>query len=82
VIAVLAARQHGVVSRVQLVRIGLTKHEIDDRVAAGRLQPLHRGVYAVGHREVIEADCRWHERRVVAELDGRRLARELRAILG
>jgi very-short-patch-repair endonuclease len=48
-IAVIAARQHGVISRQQLVRIGLTRDQIDDRIAARRLLPLHRGVYAVGH---------------------------------
>jgi very-short-patch-repair endonuclease len=51
-IARLAERQHGVVSREQLVRIGLTADEINDRIAAGRLHPLHRGVYAVGHPKV------------------------------
>jgi predicted transcriptional regulator of viral defense system len=49
-IAELAAHQHGVVSRAQLVEIGLGASAIKRRVAFGRLQPLHRGVYAVGHR--------------------------------
>ena len=49
-IAALAARQHGVIEFQQLRRIGLTRHEINDRVAARRLLPLHRGVFAVGHR--------------------------------
>src|SRR4051794_21640510 len=51
-IAALAARQHGVVERMQLLRIGLTRHEIGERIRAGRLHPLHRGVYAVGHRRL------------------------------
>src|SRR3954471_8593704 len=51
-IATLATRQHGVISREQLERIGLTRHEIGDRIRAKRLHPLHRGVYAVGHRKV------------------------------
>jgi hypothetical protein len=38
--------------------LGLTRNEIDRRVAAGWLQPLHRGVYAVGHR-VLTAEGRW-----------------------
>ena len=42
--------QHGVVARWQLLRRGLTAHEIDGLVSRGHLQPLYRGVYAVGHR--------------------------------
>src|SRR3954470_14936595 len=49
-IAALATRQHGVIARVQLVEIGLSLDAIDYRLKLGRLQPLHRGVYAVGHR--------------------------------
>jgi very-short-patch-repair endonuclease len=45
----LAGRQHGVVSLGQLRELGLTRHQIEGRVAARRLRPLHRGVYAVGH---------------------------------
>src|SRR4051812_20262121 len=48
-IAALAQRQHGVVARGQLRRIGLSDHAIDRRLAAGRLHALHRGVDAVGH---------------------------------
>lgn len=49
-IARLAARQHGVVSRPQLLALGLGAGAIKHRVELGRLQVLHRGVYAVGHR--------------------------------
>jgi predicted transcriptional regulator of viral defense system/very-short-patch-repair endonuclease len=45
----LAAAQHGVVSRGQLLDAGVTATMIDKRVARGRLVVLHRGVYAVGH---------------------------------
>jgi very-short-patch-repair endonuclease/predicted transcriptional regulator of viral defense system len=48
-IAALAARQHGVVALYQLVRLGLMKNAVAERVKAGRLHPVHRGVYAVGH---------------------------------
>jgi very-short-patch-repair endonuclease len=49
VIAALAARQWGVVARGQLLDASLSATEVRDRVRAGRLAPLHPGVYAVGH---------------------------------
>jgi predicted transcriptional regulator of viral defense system len=48
-IARLAERQHGVVSLPQLQFLGLSARAVRDRVAAGRLTRIHRGVYAVGH---------------------------------
>jgi very-short-patch-repair endonuclease len=51
-VAELAARQHGVVGRDQLGDLGLGRRAIDHRVEHGRLHPVHRGVYAVGHRHV------------------------------
>lgn len=48
-IAALAARQHGVVARWQLLRGGITGRQIDVRMQSGRLHQLHRGVYLVGH---------------------------------
>jgi hypothetical protein len=44
-----AARQWGVVDLDDLRRSGLSKQAVAKRVAAGRLHPLYRGVYAVGH---------------------------------
>ena len=52
VAARIASRQHGVASRRQLLRAGLTESAIEHRLAAGSLLPLYRGVYAVGHRPV------------------------------
>ena len=49
-IADLAARQHGVVARRQLAQLGLGRRAIEHRLATRRLHPIHRGVYAVGHR--------------------------------
>lgn len=47
-IVAIAARQHGVVGRAQLLASGLTPRMVASRVAAGRLRPLHRGVYLLG----------------------------------
>lgn len=49
VVADVAARQHGVITRAQLLAIGVTRHGVASRIAAGHLHPVHRGVYAVGH---------------------------------
>src|SRR3954447_20984747 len=48
-LAELARRQHGVVARRQLLARGFTASAIARRVEAQRLQPVHAGVYAVGH---------------------------------
>jgi hypothetical protein len=44
-LAQLVARQHGTVSRQQLLLAGLTDHQVKDRVAAGLLIPIFTGVY-------------------------------------
>jgi very-short-patch-repair endonuclease len=48
-VARLAEGQHTVISLDQLKTIGLTASAVRDRVAAGRLYPVYRGVYAVGN---------------------------------
>jgi hypothetical protein len=57
-IARIAARQHGVVSVQQLRKVGLDKFAVMRRARAGRLHPVHRGVYAVGYRG-LSADEQW-----------------------
>jgi predicted transcriptional regulator of viral defense system len=54
----LAAGQHGVVSRRQLLAIGMTPSMLNRALQASRLVPLHRGVYAVGHRR-LRAEGHW-----------------------
>lgn len=48
-LAALARRQHGVLSYRQLRELGFSKGHIARAREAGRLQPVHRGVYALGH---------------------------------
>jgi len=48
-IAELALLQHGIVSRRQLLEVGIGERSIDHRLGVGRLRRLHSGVYAVGH---------------------------------
>ena len=49
-LARIASARHGVVTRAQLLRAGVTADEIRWRVRTGSLLREHRGVYRVGHR--------------------------------
>ncbi len=53
-LAVLAARQHGVVAHRQLIALGLSASAIGRRAQTGSLHRVHRAVYAVGHRRPTE----------------------------
>jgi very-short-patch-repair endonuclease/predicted transcriptional regulator of viral defense system len=57
-IAALAAPQYGIVTHPQLSAAGIGRSAIVRRVAAGRLHPVHRGVYAVGHT-ALAPEARW-----------------------
>ena len=57
-IAALAWRHYGVVTREQLLGLGLSEDAITYRVEIGRLRVIHRGVYAVGH-ERLSPEGRW-----------------------
>lgn len=55
-VARLAARQHGAISRRQALAAGLTRHQVDRRIASGRLVVLRRGVFAIAG-----APASWHQ---------------------
>jgi very-short-patch-repair endonuclease len=48
----IAATQHGVVARRQLLELGLSAQAIQHRIEKGRLHRIERGVYAVGRPEL------------------------------
>jgi very-short-patch-repair endonuclease len=54
----LAGRQHAVVSRQQLLELGMGRRAIVRRLEQGRLHEVHRGVYVVGVRR-ISSRGRW-----------------------
>jgi very-short-patch-repair endonuclease len=54
----LVERQHGAVSRRQLLELGLTPEAVTHRLLTGRLHTVARGVYAVG-RPDLPREGRW-----------------------
>jgi very-short-patch-repair endonuclease len=48
-IIALARRQRGLITRTQLLAVGVSPAAISRDLASGRLHPLHRGVYLLGH---------------------------------
>jgi very-short-patch-repair endonuclease len=57
-VAQLAARERGVLTVAELRACGLSRDAIRTWVRNGHLHEKHRGVYAVGHRE-ISVEARW-----------------------
>jgi very-short-patch-repair endonuclease len=78
-IAGLAARQHGVVARRQLVRLGLSAKAIRHRARTGRLHLIHRGVSAVGHARLTQRG--WWMAAVLAAGEGAVLSHRSAAAL-
>lgn len=54
----MARRQHGVVTRGDLLGLGFSPKAIKHRVRTGRLHPVVHGVYAVGHPR-LSPEGRW-----------------------
>jgi very-short-patch-repair endonuclease len=54
----LARKQHGVISRRQLLALGFSRREVERRIESGRLHRVRTGVYAVG-RPALTRHGRW-----------------------
>ncbi len=80
-IRALAETQHGLVARRQLLLLGLGPAAIAHRVRTGRLVPVGRGVYALGHRPAT-AEARWMGAVLVVGSDARLAERSAGALWG
>jgi Protein of unknown function (DUF559)/Transcriptional regulator, AbiEi antitoxin len=58
-VAVVAARQEGMISTEQLLAVGVDRGAIAWRVRRGRLHPYCRGVYSVGHTRLTPRARLW-----------------------
>src|SRR5437764_3768320 len=75
-----AARQHALITRSQLIAVGVSEHQIKRLLTTGRLQQVHRAVYRIGGSPatarqallaaVLSADCSMASHRSAAELWG------------
>lgn len=59
--AALMGKQHGVITRAQALKAGLSRRQIDHLLGTGMWLRLHRGVYAT-----IESPSGWHQRAMAA----------------
>lgn len=50
----IAARQHAVITRSQLLALGFSSRAIEHRLATGRLHRVHRGLYALGRPQLTQ----------------------------
>jgi Transcriptional regulator, AbiEi antitoxin/Protein of unknown function (DUF559) len=88
VILQLAVRQHGIVSRRQLLDRGFTRDRIQHRVDKGWLVAIHPGVYVVGSRRITHRS-RWlaavlavGDGAVLSHVSAAALWRLMKALLG
>jgi very-short-patch-repair endonuclease len=56
-VRVIAAGQHGVIARTQLLTAGVTNSAIHRAVRSGKLHPIHRGVYSTLAPELATEDA-------------------------
>lgn len=77
----LAGRQHGIVTRQQLLALGFSSRSIEHRRATGRLHLVARGVYAVGW-PALDKRRRWMAAALTCGEDAALSHRSAAALLG